>query len=134
MHELSVMSQVADSIMGIARDKGATRIESVHLQVGELTFLAWDQLEFAWEIYSRDVGPPLEGATLNLEKMEARGSCPSCGYTGGLKVVEYDDSHYTTPVLDCPQCGERVDILEGRDLIIRDIRMEVPDDAGEDDG
>ena len=50
MHELSVMQQVTDSIMAVAREKRATRINSVRLQVGELTFLELDQLEFAWEI------------------------------------------------------------------------------------
>ena len=124
------MDQVVQTITRIAHSKDATRVHSVHIQVGELTFLAWDQLEFAWEIYTRNEGPPLEGATLSLEKVEARGSCPACGYTGGLKVVEFPDSHLVTPVLDCPECGKVVDIIEGRDLLIRDIIMEVADEVG----
>ena len=129
MHELSVMSQAVDSIMDVVQGRGATKVNSVRLQVGELTFLEWDQLEFAWEIYTRNEGPPLEGAALELERLEARGSCPACGYTGALKVVELPDSHFTTPVLDCPTCGQAVDILEGRDLLVRDIRIDVPDDV-----
>ena len=65
---------------------------------------------------------------MKLERVEARGSCPSCGYSGPLKVVDFPDSHFTTPSLDCPECGEVVTVTEGRDLLIRDIRMEVPDD------
>ncbi|UCC93672.1 MAG: hydrogenase maturation nickel metallochaperone HypA [Thermoplasmata archaeon] len=134
MHELSVMQQVTDSIMAVAVEKGATKVHSVHLQVGELTFLEWDQLEFAWEIYTRNVGEPLLGAELTLEKLEARGSCPACGYSGPLKVVDFPDSHFTTPVLDCPDCGEQVTVTEGRDLLIRDIQMQVGDDEeGEED-
>ena len=95
--------------------------------MGELTFLAWEQLEFGWRILSANEGPPIEGAELTLEAVKARGVCPTCGYAGALKVVEFPDSHYTTPVLDCPNCGSRVDVTEGRDLIIRDIQMEVPD-------
>ena len=130
MHELSVMQQVTDSVMEIAREKRATRINSVHLQVGELTFLEFDQLEFAWEIYTRNVGEPLLGSELTLEKLEARGTCTACGYSGPLKVVEFPDSHLTTPVLDCPDCSEVVTITEGRDLLIRDIQLEIPDDQG----
>jgi hydrogenase nickel incorporation protein HypA/HybF len=129
LHELSVMQQVTDSIMELAGERGATRIDSVHLQVGELTFLEWDQMEFAWEIYTRNVGPPLEGAEMTLEKVEARGTCPSCGYSGPLKVVDFPDSHFSTPTLDCPECGEVVTVTEGRDLLIRDVRMQVPDDG-----
>ncbi len=131
MHELSVMQQVTDSIMELAREKGATSISSVHLQVGELTFLEWDQLAFAWEIYTRNHGPPLEGAEMTLERVEARGSCPACGYAGPLLVVDFPDSHFTTPTLDCPECGDLVTVTEGRDLLIRDITMEVPDDGEE---
>ena len=130
MHELSVMNQVADSIIRLAKEKQAIKIESVHIQVGELTFLVNDQLEFAWEIYTRDLGPPLEGAVLTLERIQARGSCPACRYSGPLKVVEFPDSHFSTPVLDCPECREVVEVTEGRDLIIRDIKLQVPDVEG----
>jgi hydrogenase nickel incorporation protein HypA/HybF len=129
------MSQAVDSIMEVVRGKGASKVNSVRLQVGELTFLEWDQLEFAWEIYTRNVGPPLLGAELALEGVMARGTCPACGYAGALKVVEYPDSHLSTPSLDCPECGEVVTVTEGRDLLIRDISMEVPEDHIEgDDG
>jgi len=130
VHELSVMNQVADSIIRLAKEKQAIKIESVHIQVGELTFLVNGQLEFAWEIYTRDLGPPLEGAVLTLERIQARGSCPACRYSGPLKVVEFPDSHFSTPVLDCPECGEVVEVTEGRDLIIRDIKLQVPDVEG----
>ena len=130
MHELSVMSQVADSIIRLANERQAIKVESVHIQVGDLTFLVADQLQFAWEIYTRDLGPPLEGAVLTLERLKARGSCPACRYTGPLKVVEFPESHFSTPVLDCPECGEVVEVTEGRDLIIRDIRLQVPDVEG----
>ena len=130
MHELSVMGEVVESISRLARERRASSVESVRLQVGELTFLELDQLRFAWEIFTRNEGSPLEGSTLNLEPLKARGSCSSCGYTGPLKVVDFPDSHFTTPVLDCPECGEVVEVTEGRDLIIRDISLQVPEEEG----
>jgi hydrogenase nickel incorporation protein HypA/HybF len=127
------MQQVTDSIVAVARDKEAVRVLSVHLQVGELTFLECDQLKFAWEISTRNVGDVLLGAELTLEKLAARGSCQACGYSGPLKVVEFPDSHFTTPVLDCPDCGETVTVTEGKDLLIRDIQMEMAE-RGDGDG
>jgi hydrogenase nickel incorporation protein HypA/HybF len=123
--------------MEVVRGKGASKVNSVRLEVGDLTFLEWDQLRFAWEIYTRNVGPPLEGAELTLERITARGTCPSCGYSGDLKVVDFPDSHFSTPSLDCPDCDELVNVTEGRDLLIRDISMEVPEGhatGDEDDG
>jgi Zn finger protein HypA/HybF involved in hydrogenase expression len=122
------MQQVTDSIMALARERRATSVRSVHLQVGELTFLEFDQLEFGWEIYTRNVGEPLLGTDLTLERLEARGTCDSCGYSGPLKVVDFPDSHITTPVLDCPECGQVISVTEGKDLLIRDIVMDVPDE------
>lgn len=129
MHELSVMQQVTDSILVLARERRATAVHSVHLQVGELTFLEFDQLEFGWEIYTRNVGEPLLGARLTMETLKARGTCEACGYSGPLKVVDFPDSHLVTPVLDCPECGELITVTEGKDLLIRDISMDVPDDG-----
>ena len=126
LHELSVMSQVVESIMGIVREKRSEKVHSVRLQVGDLTFLVWDQLEFAWEVFTRNEGPPITGAELILERLEARGLCPSCSYAGPLKVVDFPDSHFTTPTLDCPECGTVVEVTDGRDLLIREIKMDVP--------
>ena len=71
------------------------------------------------------------GAEITLEKLDDRGSCSACGYSGRLKIVDFPDSHFTTPVLDCPVCGEMVTVTEGRDMLIRDIQMEAPDDVEE---
>jgi hydrogenase nickel incorporation protein HypA/HybF len=128
LHELSVMSQVVESIVKLARSKGAKRVVSVRLQVGELTFLAEDQMRFAFQIISGNEGPFMHDAELILEPLAARGACPSCDFSGPLPVVELPDSHITTPVINCPNCETRVDVTEGRDLLIRDIQLELPED------
>jgi hydrogenase nickel incorporation protein HypA/HybF len=123
------MTQVVESILNLARERKAERIISVHLQVGDLTFLVEDQLKFAFEIITTNEGPMIEDAELTLEPMAARGSCHSCGFSGELKVVELPESHFSTPTLDCPDCGQMVEVTEGRDLLIRDIRLQVSEEG-----
>lgn len=129
MHEISVMTQVIDAVRRIAMETGATRVLSVRLQVGELTFLATEQLGFAFEILTRGEVELMEGTQLCMETLDARGMCKGCGFMGALEVVELPDSHFATPTLSCPGCGERLEVTEGRDLIIRDIQLELPEDA-----
>jgi hydrogenase nickel insertion protein HypA len=125
------MSQVVESIVKLATDREANRVISVRLQVGDLTFLAEDQMKFAFQVLAGNHGPLMENAELVLERLRARGACPSCGFSGELTIVELPDSHITTPVIDCPECGERTEITEGRDLLIRDVQLQLPEDPRE---
>lgn len=137
MHEISVMTEVIETVMRAAEAKRALRVVRVNLQVGELTFLSPDQMLFAFDILKQGGRGVIEGAELEIETIRARGVCMSCGYSGETRVEEMEEYHFRLPTLQCPQCGERLDITEGRDLYVRDIVMEVPDDVeegGEDAG
>ncbi|MFW5914364.1 MAG: hydrogenase/urease maturation nickel metallochaperone HypA, partial [Thermoplasmatota archaeon] len=95
------------------------RVEEVVLEVGELTFLGHEQLEFAFEIMVRDT--PLEGAELRIVEEKLEVSCPSCGYRG--KVDYFEEHHFSVPVLSCPECGERVEVLKGRKCGVTSLRV-----------
>jgi hydrogenase nickel incorporation protein HypA/HybF len=121
------MTEVVKTVAKVAQEKGAIRVLKVRLEVGELTFLGPDQMEFAFEILKED-REVVSGAELELGTIEARGTCSSCGYMGRPKVHEEPEFHFVIPTLQCPACGERLEITEGRDLYIRDIELEVPDE------
>jgi len=129
VHEISVMTEVVKTVAKAAQERGAIRVLKVRLEVGELTFLSPDQMQFAFEILRED-REVVSGAELELGTIEARGTCASCGYTGRPKVHEEPEFHFVIPTLQCPECGGRLEITEGRDLYIRDIELEVPDDEG----
>ena len=57
MHELSTAAQIADSVRKSLEGRNIVRLETVRLEIGELTMLGKDQLKFAWGILAQD-GPP----------------------------------------------------------------------------
>ena len=124
MHELSVMTQIVDSILAEAAEHRATRIEAVDLEVGEYTMLGDEQLKFAYQVLSKE-NPLLEGSELNIRHLKGRIRC-KCGFEGEVKAAE-DSPHRAVPILECPKCCGAAEIVAGRECVIRNIRMVVPD-------
>ncbi len=123
MHEFSVMSQIVDNILEEGRKRDAKRIEQVDLEIGEYTMLGQEQMRFAFDILSKET--MLQGAVLNITSRPGKVRC-SCGYEGPLSASE-DSPHRSIPILECPKCGGAAKIFEGRECLIRNIRMVVPD-------
>ncbi len=124
MHELSVMTQIIDSIMTEATKRKATRIEAVDLEVGEYTMLGDEQLKFAYQVLSNE-NPLLKGSELTIKHLSGRIKC-KCGFEGEVKPAE-DSPHKIVPILECPKCCGAAEIVVGRECVIRNIRMVVPD-------
>ncbi len=123
MHEFSVMSEIVKSIIDEARKRDALRIDGVTVEIGEFTMLGKEQLQFAFGILSKDT--LLENAKLDLRTRPGRIECP-CGFEGQVSP-ESDAPHGAVPILECPKCGGGAKIVDGRECVIRDIRMVVPD-------
>jgi hydrogenase nickel incorporation protein HypA/HybF len=123
MHEFSVMSHIVDAIREEARKRSATKIEGVTIELGEFTMLGEEQMRFAFEVLSK--GTMMENAALELRKTEGVVEC-ECGFRGAMSPSD-DSLHRVTPVLQCPKCGGAATIVGGRECVIRDIRMVVPD-------
>jgi len=124
MHELSVMTQIVDSILEEATKRQAKRIESVELEVGEYTMLGEEQLKFAYEVLSKEY-PLLEGSELTIKHLKGRIKC-KCGFEGEVSPAD-DSPHSIVPILECPKCCGAAEIIVGRECVIRNIRMVVPD-------
>lgn len=110
MHELSI----AQSILEIAekaapKDKRAV-VTGVGIQVGELSGVEVDALQFALSIIKKDT--ILDRADLNIEVIKGEAQCSGC------KTVFPFPSFGTC----CPQCSAySMTILKGRELKVLNI-------------
>lgn len=121
MHELGIMTGVVDSVTQAARHNGATKILKVSLAVGEMTEAIEDALQFAFEALT-DRDPFFEGAELCITMVEPRSRCLECG-----TEFAHDRFHVT-----CPACGGFAELIQGKDLRIESIEVDIPEDESDD--
>ncbi|MBV6655322.1 MAG: hydrogenase maturation nickel metallochaperone HypA, partial [Mameliella sp.] len=76
MHELSIALGVVDIASKAFRDTGASRIESITLEIGELAGVQLESLYFVWP--SAVEGTVLEGAERIIETVEGQAVYLEC--------------------------------------------------------
>lgn len=118
MHELGIMTGVVESVTQAARANGASKVVKVSLAVGVMTEAVEDALQFAFEVLC-ETEPLLEGAQLEITMVEPKSRCLECG-----TEFAHDRFHVT-----CPACGGFAELLEGKDLRIESIEVDIPDEA-----
>jgi len=110
MHELSITQGVVDICESNA---GGRRVTSVVLQIGALSGVIPESVEFCFDACTR--GTALEGANLIIERTEGRGRCDDCGAAFSLGA-------YYQP---CPGCGSyRVAVLSGEELRVKELEVD----------
>lgn len=119
MHEFSTAVNIVEAVKRAATSYGATRVLSIHLQIGQLSMLNHDQLLFGIEIASKST--IAEGATVTIEPLLTKISCKACGVES---VVQKQNSIYDLlTTLKCPKCDSKeVEIIQGRECIVKDIQ------------
>jgi hydrogenase nickel incorporation protein HypA/HybF len=108
MHELAV----AESIVGAVNEKlGDTAVRRVLVEVGRLSGVVPDALQFCWELATTGTG--LDGAELEIVRSPGRGRCRACR-------SEFDTDDFITLC----ECGSAdVDVLGGQELRIREVEV-----------
>lgn len=125
MHELSIAAEIADSVKTSLEGKNIVRLETVRLEIGELTMLGKDQLKFAWGILTQD--GPLKGSKLIIVKKPALVECQKCGFSGKANHPAKTVTHLAMPLIACPKCDGEVKIVGGRECIVRSLRAVTED-------
>lgn len=128
MHELSVISALIDEVLRRLEGHDILRVDSVTIQVGELTFLSEESLKFGYETLSE--GTVLAGSKLKIERLPAHIQCERCGYKGPFDRSGADPHlHFLLPSFECPKCkAPDVRLVSGRETILTHIQGEVKDE------
>lgn len=119
MHEMSVAIALLEQVEDVARESGARRIVGVSLRVGVLEHVMPDALTLAWLAVAEE--GIAAGAALEIEEQAAVLRCRGCG------------TRFTPPMLadlTCPDCHRAdADVVAGRDVILKSVVCDVPEEA-----
>jgi hydrogenase nickel incorporation protein HypA/HybF len=106
MHELAITQSVVDTVL---QRTGARPVSVVRLQVGRLTGVVPDAMQFCFEVATE--GTPLEGASLEIDQQAGRAHCRSCDADFDLADL----------LLLCPCGSADVRVLNGRELVVTSV-------------
>jgi len=121
MHEFSMTSQIVRAVIKEAEKRGAKKVLEVHLVIGKFTLLGIEQVRFSYGILVEDT--IMEGSRLFIRSKKGKIKCDQCGYEGHIKFKNEPIYHISFPTLTCPKCGSSVRIVEGRECLIKSIKL-----------
>jgi len=116
-------TQIVENVLREARVRNAKEVSEVHLVIGKLTFLGTEQVRFSYKVLTE--GTMMEDSKLFIETKEGVVKCGSCGYEGSFNYEDDPMYHVPIPTLQCPKCSGTVDIIGGRECLIKSIKLVV---------
>jgi hydrogenase nickel incorporation protein HypA/HybF len=113
MHEFSIAVNIVEIATENAIGSGADVVREIDIEVGALSGVVVEALEFCMEAAVRDT--MLEGAKWNIHRVPGRARCLNCSN-------EFDiDDLYTV----CPECNSPApEIIRGRELRVKSLVVE----------
>ena len=119
MHELSLAASILESAVENAKNNNASKIEKIYLEIGELLMINPEQLKFGLEALSKDT--IAEGMKVDIKKIPVKVKCGN----GHVSALNFKSGPvHNAPLLNCPRCKAKVEILGGRELILKKIIAE----------
>ena len=110
MHELSIVMSIVDIATQQANNANASVIEEIELDIGTLSGVEMDALEFAWKQGVKQT--ILEKANKKINRIEAKAKCLDC--SAQFTIENYYDA--------CPVCGQHfLDIIQGKELRVNSL-------------
>ncbi len=119
MHELAIAESLLEIVNDTVKRHHLIKVNKIRLKIGLLTSVVPEALEFSWQALTKNT--VCEGSSLEMKMIPVRGRCRGCG-----KEVFYKDADQFCFL--CPDCGQEIEILEGRDLSIEEIEGEEEDE------
>ena len=126
MHEIALLTSVVRAVERAADKADAKTVRAVGLKVGTMSGAVLFALEGGWPIVT--AGTALEGATLDIEVVQAAIWCPTCDAEQPI------DEFYA---LTCPVCGTPCgNLVKGREFEVTyaDVGDQPAEDSAQMDG
>ncbi len=112
MHEMSLAESIIQIVEEAARRELAQRVRLVVLEIGSLSSVAPDALQFCFEVVARH--SLAEGARLEIITVPGQGWCLSCATTVAMEGL------YSP----CPHCGGyQVQPTTGMEMRVKEIEI-----------
>ena len=110
MHELGVVINVIETVENIARENQLTKIDTLVLQIGELSSMIPRYIEACYPVAVD--GTLLQDTKLQIEVIPGNGMCKTCNSV--FNLLEHKSK--------CPKCqGSHWELLSGREFLIKEI-------------
>jgi len=113
MHEYSIVQALYDSVAAQAAARHAVRVHGVEVRIGELSGVDVGLLETAWNTFR--VRTLCEDAPMTVTVVPVCWTCEACGADGPRGGIRR-----------CAACGGPLRLVEGDDIVLERIVMEVP--------
>jgi hydrogenase nickel incorporation protein HypA/HybF len=114
MHELGITRNIVSIVAEHAKGRPVKRVV---LEIGALAGVMTDAIEFCFDVVAKDTA--LEGANLEIRKIEARARCRSC-------QAEFAQETLFSPC----GCGSRnVERLTGEELNVKEYELDLASEA-----
>ncbi|PKP22649.1 MAG: hydrogenase maturation nickel metallochaperone HypA [Bacteroidetes bacterium HGW-Bacteroidetes-21] len=113
MHELSIVMNILDTVEEKAKEMNATMVHEIEMEVGILSGVEFDALDFAFENSPKP--PLLSKVQFLMHKIKPVAKCSDC-------QLEFDTLEYATP---CPGCKSiHTELIKGNELRIKSFKMD----------
>ena len=110
MHELGIVIEVVKTVEKFAIENKLTTIDTVTLQVGELSSMVPHYIEEVYPIAVENT--LLENTQLKIEMLPGIGRCINCSHT--FNLIQHKNK--------CPKCNNKKwEVVSGREFFIKDV-------------
>lgn len=113
MHELSLTQNIVDLAVEHAEREDAKKILSITLEIGALSGVIAEAVEFAFDVCSK--GTLAEGAALHIHRIAGKGRCLDC----------HKETELTTLTHICRHCGSlALETLQGQEMKFTELEID----------
>lgn len=118
MHEASITESIMHAAVHEIEQSGLTgRIKAVHVTAGVCQGLIPESMRMYYDM--EKPGTPLADSELLVTVQPMVAHCPACD----------EDRELDVPVMFCPECGETMELIKGKEILITSIEVEDDSDS-----